>query len=62
MRKRKMMAMKIFVILMCLLGYCYAEQKSTLHVNATSGRKIPDTFFGAFFEVKFSSSFRFVNL
>ncbi|RZB47583.1 Alpha-L-arabinofuranosidase 2, partial [Glycine soja] len=37
--------------LTCLTVSCFAEQTSTLIVDAKgSVRKIPDTFFGAFFE------------
>ncbi|BAT85032.1 hypothetical protein VIGAN_04252300 [Vigna angularis var. angularis] len=47
------MTMKIFLIfLSCFTLCCFAKQRSTLHINVTegAGRKIPDTFFGAFFE------------
>ncbi|XP_027935036.1 alpha-L-arabinofuranosidase 1-like [Vigna unguiculata] len=47
------MSMKIFLIYLTFFTLCcYADQRSTLHINATegAGRKIPDTFFGAFFE------------
>jgi len=47
-------SIKIFFLLYlsCLTVSCFAEQTSTLIVDAKgSVRKIPDTFFGAFFEV-----------
>ncbi|KAL9321879.1 hypothetical protein ACSQ67_009932 [Phaseolus vulgaris] len=46
-----MMSLKIFLVYLTFFTvYCYADETSTLHIDASKGRKIPDTFFGAFFE------------